>query len=84
MEIKILGTGCAKCKSLEKITREVEELPFVSEARVIDRKLVVNTDDPEKYNPEIVRLLVGLGAEIQFVGELRRSLEDVYLQLVSN
>ena len=23
MEIKILGIGCAKCKSLEKITREV-------------------------------------------------------------
>ncbi len=22
MEIKILGTGCAKCKSLEKITRQ--------------------------------------------------------------
>jgi small redox-active disulfide protein 2 len=25
MEIKILGTGCAKCRSLEKITREVVE-----------------------------------------------------------
>ena len=25
MEIKILGTGCAKCKTLEKITREVVE-----------------------------------------------------------
>jgi small redox-active disulfide protein 2 len=23
MEIKILGTGCAKCKSMEKLTREV-------------------------------------------------------------
>jgi len=23
MEIKVLGTGCAKCKSLEKVTREV-------------------------------------------------------------
>jgi small redox-active disulfide protein 2 len=23
IEIKILGTGCAKCKSLEKLTREV-------------------------------------------------------------
>jgi small redox-active disulfide protein 2 len=23
MEIKILGTGCSKCKTLEKITREV-------------------------------------------------------------
>ena len=25
MDIKILGTGCPKCKSLEKITREVVE-----------------------------------------------------------
>jgi small redox-active disulfide protein 2 len=25
MEIKILGSGCAKCKSLEKVTREVVE-----------------------------------------------------------
>jgi small redox-active disulfide protein 2 len=25
MEIKILGSGCAKCKSLEKLTREVVE-----------------------------------------------------------
>ena len=27
MEIKVLGTGCAKCKSLEKVTKKaVEEL----------------------------------------------------------
>ena len=27
MEIKVLGTGCAKCKTLEKVTRKaVEEL----------------------------------------------------------
>ncbi|MGC8823128.1 MAG: thioredoxin family protein [Bacteroidales bacterium] len=25
MEIKILGTGCAKCKTLEKLTRDVVE-----------------------------------------------------------
>ncbi|MCK9625784.1 MAG: thioredoxin family protein [Bacteroidales bacterium] len=25
MDIKILGTGCPKCKALEKITREVVE-----------------------------------------------------------
>ncbi len=25
MEIKILGTGCAKCKTLEKVTKEVVE-----------------------------------------------------------
>lgn len=54
----------------------------VQEARAIDNKLVVTIDEPESYNPELVRLLVGAGAEIQFVGELRRSLEDVYLQLM--
>ncbi len=25
MEIKILGTGCAKCKSMERLTRQVVE-----------------------------------------------------------
>lgn len=59
-------------------------LPFVREARAIDGKLVVNLEDPELQNPQIVRLLVEAGAEIQFVGELRRSLEDVYLQLIKN
>jgi ABC-2 type transport system ATP-binding protein len=62
----------------------VQTLPFVREAKVIDNKLVVNLDDPETHNPEIIRALVGAGADIQFVGELRHSLEDVYLQLVKN
>ena len=38
--------------------------------------------DPDEHNPEIVRILVNAGVDIQFVGELRHSLEDVYLQLV--
>lgn len=25
MEVKVLGTGCAKCKTLEKVTREAVE-----------------------------------------------------------
>jgi hypothetical protein len=31
-----------------------------------------------------VRTLVNAGADVQFVGELRHSLEDVYLQLVKD
>ena len=68
----------------ETMADELAALPFIHEARVIDNKLVLNIDDPEAHNPDIVRLLVGKGADIQFVGELRRSLEDVYLQLVQN
>ena len=61
----------------------VQALPFVKDAQVVDNKIVVSLDNPEEHNPDIIRLLVGLGADIEFVGELRRSLEDVYLQLIS-
>ncbi len=61
----------------------VRALPFVREVQVVDTKLVVGLDDPEAQNPILVRRLVEAGAEIQFVGELRHSLEDVYLRLVN-
>jgi ABC-2 type transport system ATP-binding protein len=70
--------------SNETIAASIRSLPFVREAKIIDNKLLVNLDDPEAHNPEIIRTLVGVGANIQFVGELRHSLEEVYLQLVKN
>ncbi len=60
----------------------IGKLDFIHEAQCVDNKLIVTLDDPEARNPDVVRALVGLGADVQFVGELRRSLEDVYLQLV--
>ena len=60
----------------------VQAYPFVRQARQVDGKLLVTLDDPEAHNPALVHGLVEAGAEIQFVGELRRSLEDVYLRLV--
>lgn len=68
----------------ESLKKQVQDLPYVSEAKVIDNKLLVTLDDPEAQNPDIIRTLVGAGADIQFVGELRHSLEDVYLQLIKN
>jgi len=60
----------------------VEKLPFVREVKLVETKLVVAMDEPEVRNPDIIRALVDAGADIQFVGELRHSLEEVYLQLV--
>jgi ABC-2 type transport system ATP-binding protein len=68
----------------EALISKVSALPFVQEARAIEKRLVVTLDNPETRNPEIVRTLVEAGAEVQFVGELRHSLEEVYLQLVRN
>lgn len=55
---------------------------FVKEVQAVDNRLVVGLDNPEVDNPELVRRLVGAGADIQFVGELRHSLEDIYLQTI--
>jgi ABC-2 type transport system ATP-binding protein len=68
----------------ERIADAVRKLAFVRDVKLVENKLVVGLDDPERYNPEIVRVLVGMGADVMFIGELRHSLEDVYLQLVKN
>jgi ABC-2 type transport system ATP-binding protein len=66
----------------ENIASAVRKLAFVQEVKVVENKLVVTLDNPDIQNPEVVRTLVNAGADIKFVGELRHSLEDVYLQLV--
>ena len=60
----------------------VRHLPFVKDARPVDNRLVVSLDNPEEQNPAIIRCLVEAGAQIQFVGELRHSLEDIYMQMI--
>jgi ABC-2 type transport system ATP-binding protein len=60
----------------------VKSFDFVQAVESVENKLVITLDDPEGHNPEIVRFLVESGADIQFVGELRHKLEDVYLQLI--
>ena len=62
----------------------VAEFPFVEAVETMDARLVVTLDDPEAQNPALVAALVNAGAHVQFVGEIRKSLEDVYLQLVAN
>ena len=71
-------------KSDQTMADSINQLPCVHEAKIIDNKLLVTLDDPETNNPFIVRKLVEEGADIQFVGELRHSLEDVYMQFVKN
>jgi ABC-2 type transport system ATP-binding protein len=64
----------------------LQALPFVRSAQAVTETdgagLVVDLTDPLAQNPVIVRALVEAGADLRFVGELRRSLEEVYLSLV--
>ena len=68
--------------AVDNVTATIAALPYVHDTRLLDNKLVVTLDNPEANNPEIIRLLVAQGIDIQFVGELRHSLEDVYMQFM--
>lgn len=65
-----------------RLVETVKGFAFVQNAELVDNKLVVTLDDPESHNPAVIRKLVEAGAELRFVGEVRRSLEDVYLHLM--
>lgn len=60
----------------------VQALPFVRSVEARDGELTVGLGNPEAENPPLVARLVGLGAEVQYVTELRHSLEEVYLSLM--
>jgi ABC-2 type transport system ATP-binding protein len=47
-----------------------------------DGTYVIDVDDPRATAPLVARALVGSGAELISLAEVRRTLEDVYLQLV--
>lgn len=68
----------------ERFAAAVQSHPAVKKVEAVENKLVLALDEPETHNPELIRQLVQAGAPLQFVGELRHSLEDVYLQLVKD
>ncbi len=64
------------------IVTAVQRLNSVRNLRTSDNKLILDIDNPEKDNPDVVRAIVEAGGNIQYVTELRTSLEDVYLKLI--
>jgi ABC-2 type transport system ATP-binding protein len=76
----------------DELIQVVRDLPFVKQVQSLPGeqgmggpgRLVIALDDPALRNPVIVSSLAAAGGQIQFVNELRHSLEDVYLSLMHN
>jgi ABC-2 type transport system ATP-binding protein len=66
----------------DAVLEAVRKLGPIKNVRVSENKLVLDIDDPEAVNPEVVRAIVQAGGNIQYVTELRSTLEDVYLKLI--
>ena len=60
----------------------VRSIPNVLDVRQEDSSLIVDVADPKRDNPAIVSKLVSLGADIAYVEDVKRSLEEIYLKLI--
>ncbi len=65
----------------EAIVTAVTKLGF-DKVAIDGNSLVIDVKDPEKDDPGIVEAIIAAGGRVQFVNDLRSSLEDVYLKLV--
>jgi len=64
------------------IIAAVKGLNAVKNLKTSENMLILDMDNPERDNPELVRAIVMAGGNIQYVTELRSTLEDVYLKLI--
>ena len=60
----------------------IKALSFVKNVALLGNTLTLNVNSPEQDNPELVRTLVKSGADVQFVTESSRSLEEVYFKVM--
>jgi ABC-2 type transport system ATP-binding protein len=66
----------------DAVVAAVRQLSAVKNIKVSDNKLILDIDNPEQDNPDVVKYIVQAGGNIQYVTELRSTLEDVYLKLI--
>ena len=66
----------------EKIISVVQSISAVKNVEHVKNVLICEVDDPENMNPIIIEKIVKAGGKIQYVNDMRRSLEDVYLDII--
>ncbi|HEU4766289.1 MAG TPA: DUF4162 domain-containing protein, partial [Pyrinomonadaceae bacterium] len=76
------GTRIRMSGDPERWIQIVRELPFVTSVEAQDHALLIQLDDPDEQNPFVLERLVSSGARVQYVEQLKPSLEEVYLRLV--
>jgi ABC-2 type transport system ATP-binding protein len=54
----------------------------ISSVKSEGRELILEVDDPDRSLPSVISYLVKSGARISHAGEIKRSLEDAYLEYV--
>jgi ABC-2 type transport system ATP-binding protein len=69
-------------RGLESSLERVRALPGILDVHMEEGRLMVISSDPEAANPEVTRTLVASGAQVTYVHEVRRNLEDLYMKVI--
>ena len=82
---KLLGAPRFEIKFAKPVNGlSIPSLPGIRDVEVHDDWAAFTCDDPVSVNPGLVRQLIETGVEVVKVQEVARSLEQVYLEAVSN
>lgn len=65
-----------------RVVDAVKALPFAKKVEEEDNRLLIDLSNPEEENSVLAEAIVRNGGEIQFMSELKHTLEEVYLELV--
>ena len=66
------------------VSRAVARLGVVGDVRQEDDRMILEVEDPDRHCADVVDAIVRAGGRIRSVGELRHSLEDVYMKLIGD
>jgi len=66
----------------DRLVSVVRSLDAVKGIELVKNSLICEVDNPENENPAIVEAIVKAGGSIQYITDLKHSLEDVYLNLI--
>jgi len=72
-------------KTSEPIAIDANDLKSIQgiySVKMEGNEITIETDDPDLRLPAIIARLVARGAQISFAGEIKKSLEDAYLEYV--
>jgi len=66
----------------DRLVSVVRSLDAVKGIELVKNSLICEVDNPENENPAIVEAIIEAGGSIQYITDLKHSLEDVYLNLI--
>jgi len=66
----------------DSIISVVRALDVVKSMEHVTNALICEVDNPENENPIIIEAIIKAGGKVQYVTDIKRSLEDVYLKLI--